>query len=126
MIRRESSPDEVQRSFGMRTKVVLALDGPGAAWDHLAAVERLARSLSMQEPRPTRDDRFSFGLWTVGWPARDPFGDATRPPPDPVETDLLADRGSFEDFDVAAAGRRGMHYAALDQPAVEHLLGARS
>ena len=27
---------------------------------------------------PTRDDKFSFGLWTVGWPARDPFGDATR------------------------------------------------
>lgn len=80
----------------------------------------------MQEPRPTRDDRFSFGLWTVGWPARDPFGDATRPPLDPVETDLLADRGSFEDFDVAATGRRGMHYAALDQLAVEHLLGARS
>src|SRR4029450_8583803 len=41
-------------------------------------------------------------------------------------TDLLPDRGSFEDFDVEAAGRRGMHYAALDQLAVEHLLGARS
>jgi len=23
---------------------------------------------------PTRDDRFSFGLWTVGWQARDTFG----------------------------------------------------
>ena len=41
-------------------------------------------------------------------------------------TDLLADRASFEDFDVEAAGRRGMHYAALDQLAIEHLLGARS
>ncbi|MET0227948.1 MAG: xylose isomerase, partial [Actinomycetes bacterium] len=41
-------------------------------------------------------------------------------------TDLLADRGSFEDFDVESAGRRGMHYAALDQLAIEHLLGARS
>ena len=37
-------------------------------------------------PQPTRDDKFTFGLWTVGWQARDPFGDATRPALDPVET----------------------------------------
>jgi xylose isomerase len=45
----------------------------------------------------------------------------------PGETyrDLLADRAAFEDFDPDAAGARGMHYAALDQLAVEHLLGAR-
>ena len=30
--------------------------------------------------QPTRDDKFTFGLWTVGWQARDPFGDATRGP----------------------------------------------
>src|SRR3712207_8666798 len=35
--------------------------------------------------QPTRDDKFSFGLWTVGWQARDPFGDATRTALDPVE-----------------------------------------
>jgi xylose isomerase len=35
--------------------------------------------------QPTREDKFSFGLWTVGWTARDPFGDATRAPLDPVE-----------------------------------------
>lgn len=35
-------------------------------------------------PRP--EDRFSFGLWTVGWQARDPFGDPTRRPLDPVES----------------------------------------
>ena len=29
--------------------------------------------------QPTRDDKFSFGLWTVGWQARDLFGEATRP-----------------------------------------------
>ena len=40
----------------------------------------------MSELTPTRDDKFSFGLWTVGWQARDPFGDATREPVDPVET----------------------------------------
>jgi xylose isomerase len=47
-------------------------------------------------PTPTRDDRFSFGLWTVGWPARDPFGDATRPPLDPVESvHRLAELGAY-------------------------------
>ncbi|MEQ1631941.1 MAG: xylose isomerase, partial [Planctomycetota bacterium] len=30
-------------------------------------------------------DKFTFGLWTVGWQARDPFGDATRAAIDPVE-----------------------------------------
>ncbi len=28
--------------------------------------------------QPTRDDRFSFGLWTVGNPGRDPFGEPVR------------------------------------------------
>src|SRR3954466_1695160 len=32
------------------------------------------------------EDRFSFGLWTVGWRAADPFGEPTRPPLDPVES----------------------------------------
>jgi xylose isomerase len=46
--------------------------------------------------KPTRADRFSFGLWTVGWPARDPFGDATRPPLDPVESvHRLAGLGAY-------------------------------
>lgn len=35
--------------------------------------------------QPHRKDRFSFGLWTVGNPGRDPFGEPTRPPIDPVE-----------------------------------------
>jgi xylose isomerase len=46
--------------------------------------------------QPTPDDKFTFGLWTVGWPARDPFGDATRPVPDPVETvHRLAELGAY-------------------------------
>jgi len=58
---------------------------------------------------PTREDRFSFGLWTVGWPARDPFGDATRPSLDPVETvHRLAELGaygvSFHDDDLVPFG----------------------
>ena len=31
-------------------------------------------------------DQFTFGLWTVGNPGRDPFGHETRPPIDPVES----------------------------------------
>ena len=34
---------------------------------------------------PVKADRFSFGLWTIGWTARDPFGDPTRKPLDPIE-----------------------------------------
>ena len=34
---------------------------------------------------PTREDRFSFGLWTVGWQGVDVFGGAVRPPLDPAE-----------------------------------------
>jgi xylose isomerase len=36
------------------------------------------------EPRP--EHRFSFGLWTVGNIGRDPFGEPTRAPLDPVES----------------------------------------
>ncbi len=77
---------------------------------------------------PTADDRFTFGLWTVGWQARDPFGDATRAPVDPVETvHRLAELGaygvSFHDDDVvpfgADDGARQEHLkrfrAALDE-----------
>ncbi|MFJ6104476.1 xylose isomerase [Streptomyces sp. NPDC092359] len=46
--------------------------------------------------RPTPEDRFTFGLWTVGWQGRDPFGDATRPALDPVETvERLAALGAY-------------------------------
>jgi xylose isomerase len=45
---------------------------------------------------PTPEDRFTFGLWTVGWQARDPFGDATRAPLDPVEAvHRLAELGAY-------------------------------
>jgi xylose isomerase len=33
---------------------------------------------------PTPEDKFTFGLWTVGNRGRDPFGDATRPTISPV------------------------------------------
>jgi len=58
---------------------------------------------------PTKQDRFSFGLWTVGWTGRDPFGDATRPALDPVESvHRLAELGAygvtFHDDDVVPFG----------------------
>ncbi|HTF11681.1 MAG TPA: xylose isomerase [Asanoa sp.] len=80
---------------------------------------------------PTRADKFSFGLWTVGWQARDPFGDATRPPLDPVESvhrlsDLGAYGVTFHDDDVIPFGAddatRGEHIArfrkALDETGI--------
>ncbi|MFC0031785.1 xylose isomerase [Micromonospora chaiyaphumensis] len=79
-------------------------------------------------PRPTPADKFSFGLWTVGWPARDPFGDATRPELDAVEAvHRLAELGAygitFHDDDLvpfgADAATRDAHLArfrkALDE-----------
>jgi len=45
-------------------------------------------------PKPS--DKFTFGLWTVGWQAADPFGSATRAPIDPVRTvNELAQRGAY-------------------------------
>ncbi|MEU5938716.1 xylose isomerase [Micromonospora sp. NPDC047548] len=60
-------------------------------------------------PRPTPADKFSFGLWTVGWQARDPFGDATRPALDAVEAvQRLAELGAygitFHDDDLVPFG----------------------
>jgi xylose isomerase len=45
-------------------------------------------------PRP--EHRFTFGLWTVGNPGRDPFGEPTRETVDPVDTvHRLADIGAW-------------------------------
>ena len=83
----------------------------------------------MPVPTPTRADNFTFGLWTVGWQARDPFGDATRPALDPVESRAPARRArapagvTFHDDDLvpfgADADERQRHIdrfkAALDE-----------
>src|SRR5688500_7161052 len=60
-------------------------------------------------PTPTRDDKFSFGLWTVGWQARDLFGEATRPVLAAVEAvEKLAEMGAygitFHDDDLVPPG----------------------
>ncbi|MFC9971179.1 xylose isomerase [Spirillospora sp. NPDC127200] len=56
--------------------------------------------------QPAPDDKFSFGLWTVGWTGTDPFGTASRPALDPWEyAERLAELGAwgitFHDDDVA-------------------------
>ncbi|MBV9846413.1 MAG: xylose isomerase, partial [Kutzneria sp.] len=40
-------------------------------------------------------------------------------------TDLLADRGAYEDFDADAVAERGYGFVALNQLAIEHLMGVR-
>src|SRR5260221_1934267 len=71
---------------------------------------------------PSRDDHFSFGIWTVGWQGTDVFGSAVRPP-------MAADRAvrklaelgaygvNFHDNDVfdfaASAGERDEKISAF-------------
>jgi xylose isomerase len=59
--------------------------------------------------RPTREDRFSFGLWTVGWQGVDVFGGAVRAPLEPASAiERLAELGAygvtFHDDDVIPFG----------------------
>ncbi len=61
----------------------------------------------MTDLTPTPADKFSFGLWTVGWQGVDVFGGAIRPPMDPAyAVHHLADLGAygitFHDNDVFA------------------------
>lgn len=50
--------------------------------------------MDLYEPRP--EDHFTFGLWTVGNPGRDPFGQQVRGPLDPVDAvTRLADLGAY-------------------------------
>ena len=79
-------------------------------------------------PRPTPSDRFTFGLWTVGWQGRDPFGDATRAPVDPVESvHRLAGLGAagvtFHDDDLvpfgSSASERDGHVARFKDALAE-------
>ncbi len=45
---------------------------------------------------PTAADKFTFGLWTVGHPGHDPFGEPTREAKTPVElVELLAEVGAY-------------------------------
>jgi len=77
---------------------------------------------------PSKDDKFSFGMWTIGWQGRDPFGDATRPALDPVESvHKLADLGAygitFHDDDLfpfgSSASDRDKHIARFKDALAE-------
>src|SRR5438067_890875 len=46
----------------------------------------LTRESGSDQYAPTKADKFSFGLWTVGNRGRDPFGDFVRPALDPVHS----------------------------------------
>ena len=80
---------------------------------------------------PLPEDKFAFGLWTIGHLGRDPFGDATRPPISPAE--FVRGLGrigawgvSFHDDDLvppgataAEAGKiKGDFRSALDETGV--------
>ncbi|GAA4870769.1 xylose isomerase [Saccharopolyspora cebuensis] len=63
----------------------------------------------MDDYTPTPADRFSFGLWTIGYRGRDPFGADTRAELDPVEAvHRLAELGAwgitFHDDDLIPFG----------------------
>jgi len=72
--------------------------------------------MSQYVPRP--EDRFTFGLWTVGNRGRDPFGHETRPPLDPVDAvNHLAELGAygvnFHDDDLIPPGSTGAEREAI-------------
>ena len=63
----------------------------------------------MATPAPTPADKFTFGLWTIGYNGTDPFGGPTRPPLDVVHAvEKLAELGAygltFHDDDLFAFG----------------------
>jgi xylose isomerase len=77
--------------------------------------------------QPTRDDKFSFGLWTIGWTGNDPFGPPTRPNLDTVEAvTKLAELGAygltFHDDDLFPFGSTD----AERQREIDRLKGALS
>ncbi|MGW5363808.1 xylose isomerase [Actinopolymorpha pittospori] len=76
----------------------------------------------MNDYTPTREDKFSFGLWTVGWEGVDVFGSAVREPLAPADavhklSELGAYGVTFHDNDVfpfeATAAERAEHIAAF-------------
>jgi xylose isomerase len=72
----------------------------------------------MTVPSPTPEDKFSFGLWTVGWQGVDVFGPASRELLDPVDaTYRLAELGAaavtFHDDDLVPDDRT--RQATLDR-----------
>ena len=81
----------------------------------------------MATPAPTPADKFTFGLWTIGYNGTDPFGGPTRPPLDGVHAvEKLAELGAygltFHDDDLFAFGSTD----AERQAQIDRLKGALS
>jgi xylose isomerase len=77
--------------------------------------------------QPTREDKFAFGLWTIGYDGTDPFGGPTRAPLDVVHgVEKLAEIGAygltFHDDDLFAFGSTD----AQRQRQIDRLKGALS
>src|SRR5688572_16967637 len=67
---------------------------------------------------PKPEHRFTFGLWTVGNPGRDPFGSEVRAPLDPVDSvHRLAELGAygvnFHDDDLVPSGSSAAEREAI-------------
>ncbi|MDP3951099.1 xylose isomerase [Microbacterium sp.] len=78
-------------------------------------------------PTPTREDKFSFGLWTIDYNGTDPFGGPTRPRLDVVHAvEKLSELGAygltFHDDDLFAFGSTD----AERQKQIDRLKGALS
>ncbi|GCE13666.1 xylose isomerase [Tengunoibacter tsumagoiensis] len=70
---------------------------------------QLANELASDQYAPKKEDRFTFGLWTVANQGRDPFGDVVRPPLNPVRSvQKLSELGAwgvnFHDNDLVPFG----------------------
>ena len=79
----------------------------------------------MPTPTPTKADRFTFGLWTIGYNGTDPFGGPTRDKLDTVHAvEKLAELGAmgltFHDDDLFAFGSTD----AERQKEIDRLKGA--
>ncbi|HLX62219.1 MAG TPA: xylose isomerase [Planctomycetota bacterium] len=67
-------------------------------------------------PKPS--DKFTFGLWTTANPGRDPFGEPTRPPLDPIKNiRKMAEAGAwgfnFHDNDLIPFGATPQEHARI-------------
>ncbi len=76
---------------------------------------------------PTREDKFSFGLWTIGYTGADPFGGPTRSDLDVVEgVERISELGAygltFDEDDLFAFGSTD----AERQTQIDRLKGALS
>lgn len=90
-----------------------------------APTSPLSEEITVSVPTPTPADRFTFGLWTIGYNGTDPFGGPTRPPLDVVHAvERLAELGAYgltmHDDDLFAFGSTD----AERQTQIDRLKGA--